>query len=430
MKILKYVGNINSNNINIEIIAVLYCICIMSSTFIRWMNYFNVVASAIMVIYIFKTKRIGKSLICLLWASYIVVYPILDAAIRGETGLSLFTALSYITPLLLLLLTDVNIDNFVKILILFIKAFSWFQAFGIFLSLIWNRAYTIIAWRALGYWSYGVTGFATDATVTAYILCFGIGIYLIELRALDKKQTKAGFIKLMYVFTLLVALILTGKRSFFVAVICSSIIIFLANSMHSKKIFSWTFWSSLIMVLVSYFLCIGAYYLGMNNALGRVGQTFMGLLAGEDVTSMRSTWAAYMNEWSQGHRFFGIGWESFKNRIAYTPYAGKVPNGHCVYRQILCEEGYFGEMVFLIIMAVTIILAIYNVIKLSSSNDKVVVNVAMFSAFAVILFAIYCYSGNAMYDATIYLYFFAVIQLISLVSRERKRIYHNKALSF
>lgn len=418
MRIPKF--GVSAHKINTELITVMYCLCIVVATFIRWMNYFNIAASGVSVVYALRTGRVGKSKLCILWSAFIVVYPLCDAWIRGEAGLSLFTALCYITPLLMLL-SYVNLEGFVKIFIVFVKGFSWFQAFGIFLELIWKRLHIIIAWRLLGFWSYNVTGFSTDATVAAYIICFGVGLYFIEYWLADDKMSKYAIKKLSYGSLLFIALVMTNKRSFLIAVFISILLIFILQSTVSGSKFFRTLVGCAVVACLGYFVCIGAYYMGASNALGRVGATLIGLSEGEDVTSMRSTWAMYMNEWRQGRELFGIGWESFLNRISYTSYVGKVPNGHNVYRQILCEEGYVGLSIFVLLLVNTIVIAIKNVLFFLHRKDSELLYIAMFSLFVVLIFAIYSYSGNAIYDAVIYLYFFASIQLITLLQRTKKR---------
>lgn len=422
MKIPKY--SLNIANKPIEIISVLFCLCIVTATFIRWMNYFNAIAIAAMLLYILVNRQITKRPLCLLWAGYILVYPLLDAAIRGEVGINLFTALCYITPMTLLLLTDMRVDNFANLFIKFAKLFAWIQTFGIFLKLISERLFTMIAYHVLGMWTYTVTGFTIDATVAAYILCFGIAAYVIEFWLTDVKCTKQALFKIMCIVIQFAALVLTGKRSFLVGVIAALVITLLVHSTSSVRKFEKTFWTSVFVVVLGFVVCLVAYYAGMQNALGRMGETIIALFQGKDVSNMRNTWAEYMREWSQGRELFGIGWESFKNRIMLTPYGGKVPNGHNVYRQLLCEEGYVGVTIFVLLILATVGVAIYNTMKLARCRNKKANTVAMFSTFSVILFAIYCRSGNAVYDTIIYLYFFAAIQLVAIAGRERKKLFY------
>lgn len=407
---------------DIAVISAVYCLCIVMSTFIRWTNYVNVLAIGVMMLYVMLRKRIAKTALNLLWAAYILVYPLLDAAIRGEIGLPFFTALCYITPMVFMLITDINVDNFGRFFLGFAKGFAWFQAFGVFLGIVSQRLFIIIAYRLLGLWSATVLGFATDPTVTAYILCFGIGAYLADFLALENKRTKSAYQKLGSLAILFFALLLTGKRSFLLGTGLMFLVMLLAFYTKSKKRFVRTFFGGIVLGIAGGGVSLGAYFIGAQNALGRIGETIIGLMNDQDVSNMRSTWAEYMEQWSEGREWFGIGWETFRNRINFTPYAGRVPNGHNVYLQIMSEEGYIGLIVFSVLMGATVLYAVYNAARLAKTNDKSAVRVSLFSLFSIGLFAIYCSLGNAMYDAIIYLYFFAAVQLLNAAAKARKNI--------
>lgn len=424
MKIPKYFSNKNLSDI--AVVSGVYCLCIISATLIRWMNYFNLLAIMVILLYIFLRRKITKAPLNLLWAGYILVYPLVDAAIRGEVGLSLFTALCYITPMFFLLGTDVNVDNFGSFFISFAKGFAWFQAFGIFLGLVSQRVFIIIAYRLLGMWTAKVLGFTTDPTVVAYILCFGVGIYLIDFLLLENKNTKNAYKKLVSFAIMFVSLIITGKRSFLLGTCILLVIILLVFYTKSKRKFVWTILGGVAVGIIGCAICLGAYFSGVENGLGRIGGTIIGLMNGEDVSSMRSTWAEYMEQWSEGREWFGIGWETFKNRINFTPYAGKVPNGHNVYLQIMCEEGYIGLALFSVLIAATVIYAVYNCIILVKTNDKSATRASLLALFTVGLFAIYCSLGNGIYDANIYLYFFAAVQLLNASGKARRIVERNK----
>lgn len=397
--------------------VILYCICVIASTIVRWMNYVNLFTTFIGLIFIIRTRRIKKRKLNWLWMAFIAAYPLLDAAVRGEAGLSLFTLLCYLPPLVMLAMGALGINEFQTIWLKFVKGFAWFQIIGMALSAVWNRLYTIVAWRLLGQWSYAVTGFTTDSTIAAYIISMAFGAYSIDAYLDSNESRKDRRLSSLKLVIMLLALIATNKRSFFISAIIVLMIMILVCEMNSKKKFVSSFLSFIAIVIVTYGICIAAYYLGSDNAIGRIGETIIGLKEGEDVSNMRSTWAAYLDAWRQGHEFLGIGWESFRNRIKLTPY-DQVPNAHNVYRQIMCEEGYVGVGIFIILVIITITTVIRIVVHANSCGEKNIMKTAMFSMYVIIVFFIYSYSGNSIYDPTIYLYFFAAISLASSVSKE------------
>ena len=409
---------------DISLVAILYCICILSATVARWMNYANALAIAVMLIHFVRTKRMTKSALNIMWSAFIAIYPLADAFIRGEVGLSLFVALCYITPMLFILIGDIQYLEFCKNLFLFTKLFAWFQVLGIFLQAVIGGLYTSIAWRLFGYWSSGRTGFAPDATFAAYIICFATGVYFIELAIVKTQTGKILWKNLIAAIVLFGMMVATGKRSSLIICLIALMVVFFARaSLYSSRLIK-TVVSCVGVLVVALIVIMISYYSGADNAFGRFGATLIGVANGEDVTNMRSTWVEYMNEWRQGHELIGIGWKSFSNRIMQTPYGGKVPNGHNVYLQILCEEGYIGLVLYVILMLYTIITAILNVVFYSDKKDEKMLLNAMVGLYIAVVCGIYCYFGNAIYDAVIYFYFFAAVQMISIAQMLRRKYEH------
>ena len=400
-----------------KIYMILYCVCIASATIIRWMNYVNALTAFVGIICIIKTKKIRKEVLNFIWMIFIAMFPLLDAAIRGEAGLSLFTFLQYLPALLLLTIGLFDIVEYRKIWLQFIKGFAWLQIFGMLLSSLWNRIYIMIAWRVLGQWSYAVTGFTTDPTMVAYIVSMAIGIYCVEYIFEENKRNKETVFIFVKMVVMCYFLIETGKRSLLIATIVVLMLCVLMYATNSKKKFFSKIFVFPIIITVLGGICILAYRAGYNNSFARIGGTIIGMKAGDDVSNMRSTWAEYLKMWSKGHELFGIGWESFKHRILATPYY-IVPNAHNVYKQILCEEGYIGFLIFILILLATIIYSIKEVIVTKNKENK---KLAIYAMYGVLFFIIYSYSGNAIYDSTIYLYFFGSVQLCSSVMLENKK---------
>ena len=397
-------------------ICIFYCVCILSATFIRWMNYFNLVFSLFVLVLILMSGRLCKDRLCLLWAGFIIIYPLGDALLRGETGLSLFTALCYSVPLFFLVMTDCSIDNCIKPYLTFFKFFALFQAFGVFLNKIWNGLYLKLLWHIVSAPGYASDGFSSDRTVAAYILCLGIGCFLFEAEK-EENFTKTKLHKWGCALILFLALVFTNKRSFLIAPIVAVVFIQIINSLHKPSRFLKIFTISIVSCIAFGMICVMCYNAGYENALSRVGATIIGVRNNEDVSSMRSTWAELMDSWRQDHKVFGIGWESFITRLKSTEYAGKVPNGHNVYKQILCEEGYVGIIVYLGLVIYTIAASIKLVISKRKEKNPELFCFAKIACYMLLVFAIYCYSGNAIYDAEIYFPFFFAIKMLQIIHK-------------
>lgn len=403
------------------ILPIVYCANIMSATFVRWTNYTNIFLLGVGIIYIVKQKTLKKSYICWLWAVYVLIYPILDYAIRNGKGDSLYVFLCYSTVIMMLLVGCLKDKDF-RLIIKFIKYFAYFQATGIYLSEIAHGLYIKIAWRLVAFWSSKVTGFSPDPTVATQILSMGIGVCFVTCFCENKRdeKIKSG----VGLIVLFIALIKAGKRSFLIAILISCVIILIAKNISNRFVLIKTIMFSVVLIMGGVAISLIMYKInGSSNALGRIGETILGAANGEDVSSMRSTWATYMNEWKQGHELFGIGWENFQIKIMDTPYGGKVPNGHCVYRQLLCETGYIGFSVFIILISVTLYLAIKNILLYSRIQDNIPLQYSMISAYIAIVFAIYCYTGNAIYDPYVYLYFFMSVVMIGTMNNFQKSLY-------
>ncbi len=402
-------------------ITVMYCLSILFSSIARLMNYVNMVTIVMILYYFIITKCIYKSMLCLFWSLYLIVYPLGDAAVRGEHPLLLYIILSYTVPILFLNVSDLNAKNFTNFFVRFVKLLAWIQVAGMFLQQLWPRAYTNIIWRMFGFISVGRKGFTIDAAFTAYLLCAGISLYFIEYAVSDNKFSRNALKKIFYSLIMLVAMVMTGKRSFLIILFTALIVVFLARAGVNSRRFIRTIVFSVVILCLAFLVVMFAYRNGASNALSRIGSTLVGISNGEDVSNMRSTWAGYMNEWRQGHELFGIGWESFKNRILFTPYGGKVPNGHNTYLQIMCETGYVGVSIYVILLIFTFFVSVINVMWFSKNRDREMLVLSMFSSFLVLAFGMYSFLGNAIYDSVIFLYFFGAVRLGAMLQKIKKQ---------
>ena len=75
------------------------------------MNYINLFIILLVCYSIYKSGRIRKNPLGLLWTLYIIAYPILDAKLRGESGLLLLDLLCYLAPLFIIIGNDSTIET-------------------------------------------------------------------------------------------------------------------------------------------------------------------------------------------------------------------------------------------------------------------------------------------------------------------------------
>lgn len=409
----------------IHIVSIAYCLCIIAASFQKWTNYANIILLLSVCVYIFCTGTIKNSFLCIGWSVYIFLYPILDCAIRNENGLPLFTLLSYLAVIGILLFGGMRFDN-IRIIVAFIKIFACFQCFGVFLSKVLYPLYVPIAWRLVGFWNAKVSGFTSDPTLTTNILVMGIGAFAVDLW-IHIGRRKNIIIEWICLFFLSLAMLIEGKRSFLIAMVIAFSIIFLADSKKNNKKFWRVLFSIIILLIGGIALSLVFYKFGNeSNGLSRIGATILGVINGDDVTSMRTTWAEYMKQWRVGHELRGIGWERFQVKLLETPYGGKVPNGHCVYKQILCETGYIGITFLILLLVITVSLSIRNILFYSKERNKVLLGFSMLTTYIIIVFSVYCYFGNAIYDASIYMYFFVAVSIVGTLYNYSKKIKKRK----
>lgn len=408
--------------------TVLYVFCIFFAIIERWANYISLITIGGIILAVFLQKgRIYKRTLSFIWVIWILAYPILDYCIRGESTVEIFRVANYLVVAFFLLFADEKYENTISVAIKGAKIIAWFECIGVFMESLFNRLYVMIAWRLLGGWTVGYSGmgFSPDPTVACFILTIGFAIYFSEMIfAKTRKNKIKNIIILMILF---VAIVATGKRSFLIATAVAVILeyLFFASGKSLNNLIKAIFIIIILVGLVSG-LAFFFYYLGSDNGLGRLGASIIGIFNGEDVSSMRSTWIEFMDEWRQDNVIFGIGWESFKNRIYSTGYADKVPNGHNVYAQILCEEGYIGFIVFVLIGIYSLSIAVKNLFYYQKVKLNKELELSYGAFFIIIIFYIYCYFGNAVYDSFIYMFFYIAILMVAILQNKRKQIKKNE----
>lgn len=383
----------------------------------RWVNYTTIILFVLLLFYVAQQRgRIYRRPLAFIWGLWILIYPISDYLLRSEHTPQLYELLSYGVVGSFLLFADENLNS-VKILFVGFKVLAFFELIGLLLQLVFERLYIMIAWRLSGRWSYNMTGFSTDAAAVAVIFAVGIGVIFAELLFEKKKEKKiTKFLELLILF---VGLVIASKRSILIAVGCVVLAGYLILSSKSLNKILRALFLSIILVAIAVGVSLVSYYLfDSDNALGRLGQTIVGYFDGEDITNMRSLWAEYMEGWRQDNLWFGIGWESFKNRILDTGYY-QVPNGHNSYKQILCEEGYIGLTIFIVFLGITLFCGLKNVLYYLKRDEKDKQILSFGSFFISIIFFVYCFFGNAVYDSFIYVFFFASVYIISILNNDR-----------
>ena len=380
-----------------------FLVIILMASLERWTYYINLLYIVLVVLVVIMGKHLHISWMRALWALYLLIYPVISYHLLNDEALLTFS-LPYISIILLLLLVDARLDQYKMVRIAFI-GFAAFQVFGFMLQATFEGLYISIAWRLLGRWSYAVGGFTTDRTVAAFIV--GVGIVATVSSLLENQsKSKSTLLQWILLAFLNLGLLLSTKRTIFVVVLLIELVMYVESSKNPTKVLK-----RMLLVLLAVTVLIGACVIvyntsGASNIFGRLGYTLIGYINGEDVSSSREAGYEFMHglwDASDNTRFFGIGWRNVQNML------GRL--GHGVYREILCETGYVGLVVYIALIAMTFIHTTKNFVKLKKQGTMFQLSLIRISFYTQILFLLYSITGNAIYDSYCYLFYFMAIAI-------------------
>ena len=116
--------------------------------------------------------------------------------------------------------------------------------------------------------------------------------------------------------------------------------------------------------------------------------------------------------WFKQKPFLGIGWEGFKYSFykVHGAYLNEYQfmNVHNVYLQICCELGLIGEIIFVIRILYDLFFQ-FKMINWKNSENSESQHILAFSFSMNILFLLYCFTGNPLYDAEFFIPYMLII---------------------
>ncbi len=203
-----------------------------------------------------------------------------------------------------------------------------------------------------------------------------------------------------YVMLLLsmVALLLTTKRAHLLFGIMSLFFVFFyENKKHAsyiiRKIIVVSIVSGVIAIIVySVFPDVFMVFDRFENSDGDISSGRFGM------------WEKAFEYWSESP-IFGIGWMNFQNR--YLFYNGYVTyNTHNVYIQLLCETGVVGIVIFLMFLFKSLKVTFYLLKRINSYvlEDRIMIR---FCSVIVCYFTLYSFTGNCIYDNSLFYFLMA-----------------------
>lgn len=233
------------------------------------------------------------------------------------------------------------------------------------------------------------SGFAREKAEAAYIMNVGIAI------SSAKYFSKSKFEKyqLFFTFVLFSALILTGKRTFFIVPIICFLVLILIAKVKSKAI-------KFICIALIFVFCVFIIMMFFPN-MANIFNRFMDSENVETIGNRNVIWK-YMFLMISKYWAFGAGFGSF-NEFAYKNglrvYNEKWEyNAHNSYIQFLGELGIVGT----ILLGLFIISALYITIQLIRKEERISrLELLYFSLYIQIMVAVYSVTGNPLYTKQI-----------------------------
>ncbi|MCD8012436.1 MAG: O-antigen ligase family protein [Lachnospiraceae bacterium] len=252
--------------------------------------------------------------------------------------------------------------------------------------------------------------YSQNGTYISFVLLAIGAVWLFERTEIKKKKIMTSLL----FFLSFVALVLTTKRAHFLfCVMTLCIVYFLANP---KQIMGRTF-----KIIVAVFAAIGLLYIGsfFIQPIADLLSRFSTAGVDSESTSRLKMWALALQNFMQ-YPIFGIGWGRFKALYYANLYqswqseAFSYLNAHNVYIQLLCETGIVGLLIYLNAIISTLIFTVKALTKGKIVEDwkrKVLYMSIAFQVFIIL----YNFTGNSLYDYSIYFYSFAVAAGLSVI---------------
>ena len=267
-----------------------------------------------------------------------------------------------------------------------------------------------------------LTGFSTNPGFTAGHVSTGLLAAFSQYQALKSQKRKLPFKSKLSIIVMAISLLLIGKRGHLLALIFSLILCYLVYSRGRKRMVAINVLLIGTVILIPTLLFLNDW-LSAVPALGRISDTIVGILQGDDVTSGRSKLFAHALSLFRNHPVFGIGWGNYKSTVVGTVTYKTELDTHNIYLQLLCETGIVGLVCVAIPMIVFLIQAIKNV---GIINAKWPYNVflrclGLYALGYQLFFLVYGISGNPLYDYNYVIMYFVSCAITALVHRKSRK---------
>ncbi len=236
-----------------------------------------------------------------------------------------------------------------------------------------------------------MTGLSGYTGISGFICSCIIGVYGVALISSEKKTPLYLLRSSVMMLVALIALIMTQKRGLLVAVICAFLMVLLVSAINQKK-----GKKTIGLIVFGLLIVLALYWIMMNTESGRL--MLDRFMSEDDFSSGRyGIWETLFQDLDGIYLLIGHG------TGATAAVYGSIGGAHNIFIQIF----YDGGIVMLVLYLAWFISSIIKTITMKTQNaeqDKK----RYISLFIQILFLIYGFVGNPLYDfclLMIYIYY-------------------------
>jgi O-antigen ligase len=252
----------------------------------------------------------------------------------------------------------------------------------------------------LAHYAHGwISGLANHYSSNGMYLATTILLLFSYILFSDSNRRKKQF-KLLFCLAFL-ALLFTGKRAHMIFSVMAMLLVYYIYSANKKH-------GRFFKILTIVIGVIGFFYIGYSlfpNLFSFIGRFYETAEDGDVTQGRLTTWTAVMSVFRTSP-LFGIGWMRFSTLAEGF---GVTSNAHNVYIQLLCETGIVGFTVFVAMFVSMFAISVYLFSKMRTGRvalpDEEQKNMA-FSIGMQLFFLLYCFSGNPLYDAPMFVPYF------------------------
>ncbi len=248
-------------------------------------------------------------------------------------------------------------------------------------------------------------GFTGQASHFAGFMVLGLANRLTLYRDHKPHWKERNLIFLLLSF---LGLYLSGKRAHFGFCIAAAVIIYYYQVYvtNNRRMLGSRFTKVLFLSVGGMFALWLISLMVEGTLLNEIFDTIYSLGdASADITTGRVVfWSTAIQLFLQ-NPLFGIGWKRFYNIQFY----GYRYNVHNIYLQLLCEVGLIGAVLFFTFFISALIFTLRRL--KSGTVGTTHKRVLLFSLFYQIFFLMYGFTGNPLYDASYYIFYFIIVAM-------------------